>query len=150
MTERFYDADPKLHAQAEELRARAAAEEGEKRRLEIADARPPEYSDESLALRFSEKHADAARHVAGWGKWLLWTGTHWQLDNTLRAFDMARIVCRIASAEITDNKKLAAAVASAKTVAATVSLARADCRHAVTVEIWNAAPLTFTTKDSLK
>lgn len=104
-----------------------------------ADARPPEYSDESLALRFSAAHADDARFVAAWGKWLLWTGTHWQFDTTMRAFDSARVICRVASAEITDPKaiKLAAAVASAKTVAAIVSLARADRRHAATAAQWD-------------
>ena len=116
-------------------------------KLDVADARPPEYSDESLALRFSEKHTKDARFVAAWGKWLLWTGTHWQFDSTMRAFDMARIVCRIASAEISDPKavKLAAAVASAKTVAATVSLARADRRHAATVEQWDTDPWLLNT-----
>ncbi len=115
------------------------AENNSSPKLEIVDARPPEYSDEAMALRFSDKHADDARFVAAWGKWILWTGSHWQFDATMRAFDMARIVCRIASAEITDPKavKLAAAVASAKTVAATVSLARADRRHAATVEQWD-------------
>ena len=86
-------------------------------------------------------------HVAAWGKWLLWTGTHWQFDSTMRAFDMARIICRVASAEISDTKavKLAAAVASAKTVAAIVSLARADRRHAATVEQWDTDPWLLNT-----
>lgn len=116
-------------------------------KLDVADARPPEYSDKSLALRFSQKHADKARHVAAWGKWLLWTGTHWQFNSTMRAFDMARIICRVASAEISDTKavKLAAAVASAKTVAAIVSLARADRRHAATVEQWDTDPWLLNT-----
>jgi putative DNA primase/helicase len=127
------------------IRGSSATESGPK--LEIADARPPEYSDESLALRFSEKHAGDARFVAAWGKWLLWSGTHWRVDSTMRAFDMARIICRVASAELTDAKaiKLAAAVASAKTVAATISLARADRRHAATVEQWDADPWLITT-----
>jgi putative DNA primase/helicase len=62
---------------------------------------------------------------------------------------MARLVCRIASAEITDPKaiKLAAAVASAKTVAATISLARADRRHAATIEQWDADPWLFVNGD---
>jgi putative DNA primase/helicase len=104
----------------------------------LEDARPPEYSDESLALRFAAKHADDVRHVAEWGKWLLWSGSHWQFDVTMRAFDMARAICRVASSEITDAKgvKLAAAIASAKAVAATLSLARADRRHAATIEQW--------------
>jgi putative DNA primase/helicase len=75
-----------------------------------------------------------------WGEWLLWNGTHWRLDDTLHSFDMARAICRIASAEITDpsRAKLAAAIASAKAVAAVITLARSDRRHAVTTDVWDA------------
>ena len=38
------------------------------------DARPPAFTDEALALRFAEKHADRLRYVAGWNKWHIWTG----------------------------------------------------------------------------
>jgi putative DNA primase/helicase len=115
--------------------------------LQVVDARPPEYSDESLARRFAAKHANDARYVAAWAKWLLWSGSQWQFDNTMRAFDMARTICRVASAEITDARavKLGTAIASAKTVAATLSLARADRRQAATAEQWDAHPWLLNT-----
>jgi putative DNA primase/helicase len=114
---------------------------------EDADPRPPEYSDEALALRFAAKHGAVAAYVAPWNRWFLWSGEQWSTDSSLRAFDLARAVCRNASAEITDPKKvkLAAAVASAKTVAAVVTLARADRRHAATVGQWDPDPLLFLT-----
>ena len=63
------------------------------------DASPPSaFSDDLLALRFAERHAGDLRYVAKWGKWLFWTGTHWQFDDTLRAFDLAREICRQAAA----------------------------------------------------
>jgi len=65
--------------------------------LEVADARPPEFSDEALALRFSEKHGDAIQYVAAWNRWLLWTGLRWETDATMRTFDFARAICRGAS-----------------------------------------------------
>lgn len=125
----------------------SASIEGSELQLEIADARPPEFSDEALALRFSEKHGRDARYVSAWSRWLLWTGSHWDFDVTLRAFDLARTVCRIASAEVApDNRgKLAAAVASAKTVAAVISLARADRRHAATIDQWDGDPWLLNT-----
>ena len=101
------------------------------------DARPPAFTDEALALRFAEKHADRLRYVAGWNKWYIWTGTHWRQDDTLNAFDDARKICRIASAEC-NKDKIKKAIASAKTVAAVYSLARADRRLAATVEQWDA------------
>jgi putative DNA primase/helicase len=105
------------------------------------DAMPPQYSDEALALRFSEKHGDSAQYVAAWGKWLWWAGAVWETDVTLRTFDLARAIFRTASAELPEDKsKLASAIASAKTVAAVVTLARADRRHAAITDQWDADP----------
>jgi putative DNA primase/helicase len=113
-----------------------------------ADARPPEYSDDALALRFSTAHGEDARHVALWGKWLLWSGSSWQFDDTMRAFDLARMICRAASAEVKDPKrvKLASAIASARTVAAIVNLSRADRRHAVATDQFDPDPMIFNAK----
>jgi putative DNA primase/helicase len=83
--------------------------------VEVYDPRPPAFSDESLALRFAEIHADDLRYVAAWGRWLSWTGTHWHFDETLRAFDMARAICRDAAASC-NKPKVASTIASAKTV----------------------------------
>jgi putative DNA primase/helicase len=108
------------------------------------DDRPPAFTDEALALRFANKHAAELRYVASWGKWLIWDGTCWRFDETLRAFDLSRAVCRQASA--TCNKpKIAATVASAKTVAAVERLAKADRRHAATVSQWDADPWLLNT-----
>jgi hypothetical protein len=59
-----------------------------------ADARAPEFSDEALALEFADCHADRLRYVKPWGTWFIWTGTKWLVDETLRAFDLARRLCR--------------------------------------------------------
>lgn len=130
MPDRIWDTDPEMQVEAEAERAihQAAG-------LEVADARPPEFSDEALALRFTAKHKGEARYVAAWGRWLLWDGSRWEFDATMRAFDLARTTARVASAEA--EGKIAAAIASAKTVAAIISLARADRRHAATVEQWD-------------
>ena len=47
---------------------------GDTGQLEGADARPPEYSDESLALRFSAKYGSDAAFTAQWGQWFWWSG----------------------------------------------------------------------------
>jgi putative DNA primase/helicase len=105
--------------------------------VEVEEARPPEFSDEALALRFAERHQNELRYVATWGRWLFWTGTHWRYDDTLHAFDLARRVCREAAAEC-NKPSLAKAIASAKTVAAVERLARADRRIAATTDQWDA------------
>jgi len=101
------------------------------------EPRPPAFTDEALALRFAETHADRLRYIAKLSKWQVWCGTHWREDATLRAFDEARKICRAASAEC-NNAKVAKAVASAKTVAAVLSLSRADRRLAATIGQWDA------------
>jgi P4 family phage/plasmid primase-like protien len=108
---------------------------------ELPEARPPEFSDDALALRFSNAHSDSLRHVALWGRWLQWNGTYWDTEETLRTFDLARAICRAASTQVLpDQAKLAAAIASAKTVAAVERLAKADRRHAATADQWDADP----------
>lgn len=100
------------------------------------EPRPPAFTDEALALRFAEQHAGQLRYIAKLSKWHVWCGTHWREDQTLGAFDEARKICRAASAEC-NNAKVAKAVASAKTVAAVLSLSRSDRRLAATIEQWD-------------
>src|SRR5262245_38828352 len=110
--------------------------------LEIT--KPPEFTDEALALRFAEHNADHLRYVAIWGKWLLWDGRRWAIDDTLKAWDLSRELCRAHAAEC-KRPKLAAALASAKTVAAVERLARSDRRLAATVGQWDADPWVLNT-----
>ena len=123
-------------------RAARMAEEKMKPAVELADARPPEFSDEALALRFAKRHKDELRYVAAWSRWLAWTSARWETDSTLDAFDRARTICRAASSE----KSTKPSIASAKTVAAVERLAKADRRIAATTEQWDANPDTFNTE----
>ena len=105
---------------------------------------PAEFSDESLALRFTTEHAASLRYVAAWGRWYEWSGSVWKQDETLAVFDLARRLCRQASADC-EKEKVAAMIASAKTVAAVERLAKADRRHAATIEQWDADPWLMNT-----
>ena len=100
------------------------------------DPRPPGFTDDALALEFTAKHAEEWRYVAAWGRWYRWDGTCWRGENTLRAYDESRLVCRAASARC-KKAKIAAKVASANTVAAVERLARADRKHAATTDQWD-------------
>ena len=108
------------------------------------DRRPPEFTDEALALHFAEVHADDLRFVAAWGKWLFWNGRKWEFDDTLKAFNFARKICRQASAEC-NKERIARDIAKAKTVAAVEKLARADRRLAATIDQWDADPWLLNT-----
>ena len=112
------------------------------------DFRPPEFSDEALALQFAERHAFDLRFVAAWGKWLSWTGDRWKFDDTLHAFDLARHTCREVAAGC-NKATTASAIASSKTVAAVERLARSDRRLAATVDQWDADPWSLNTPDGV-
>lgn len=106
------------------------------------EARPPAFSDESIALEFAANHADELRYVARWGHWLSWTGTHWRFDETLAAFDKVRATCRRIASACNDGR-IAAAIASAKTVAAVERLSKSDRRLAGTIDQWDEEPMGF-------
>lgn len=105
--------------------------------LELVDASPPAYSDENLALQFAARYSDTLRHIAAWGKWYRFDGCKWRQDETYRALDSARTVCRAVSSKIIDKESLARSIASAKTVAAVERLAKADSRLAGTTRQWD-------------
>jgi putative DNA primase/helicase len=102
-----------------------------------SEARPPAFTDEALALRFAERHKDDLRFVAAWNRWLILDGPCWRHDRTMLALNLARTICREASAECNDAR-IASAIASAKTVAAVERLAKADRRIAATVDQWDS------------
>ena len=110
---------------------------------------PPEYSDEALALRFAEKHAPALRYVAAWRRWFFWDGQRWAVEETLKAFDLARAICRQAASECVKDPKIAHKVASAQTVAAVHRLAMADRRLAATVDQWDSDPWLLNTPNGV-
>jgi len=112
------------------------------------DILSPEFSEDRLALRFAERHGSDLRYVAAWGKWLAWTGTHWELENTLAVFDTSRKICREAAAEC-NKASVANAIAKAKTVAAIEMLARSDRRIAATIDQWDADSYVLTTTAGL-
>jgi hypothetical protein len=103
---------------------------------------PAEFSDEQLALAFSAEHHTNWRYVALWGKWQQWAGTRWRNEDTLRAFELARRICRAASSRASPEK-LAREVARASTVAGVERLARADRRHAMTFGQYDAKDWDF-------
>jgi phage/plasmid-associated DNA primase len=107
--------------------------------LELLGENAPAFSDEDLALRFAARHADDLRFVAAWNRWLVWDGKHWQFEDTLRAWDFARQICRDAATQC-NKAKAASGIASAKTVYAVERLARSDRRLAATIDQWDTDP----------
>jgi putative DNA primase/helicase len=114
-------------------------------KLAIIDGISPAFSDDALAQRFADRHAAELRFVAAWGQWFRDDGKRWRQDDTLHAFDLARRICRDASAECNGKEGVKVALASAKTVAAVERLARSDRRIAATIDQWDADPWLLNT-----
>ena len=105
---------------------------------------PIGFTEDALAAEFSERHGEDWRHVAVWGAWLTWTGCRWEREGTLRAFDLARRVCRAAANRANDGK-VRTRLSQASTVSAVERLARADRRHATAAEVWDRDPWLLNT-----
>jgi P4 family phage/plasmid primase-like protien len=108
---------------------------------EMHEPRPdaPPFSDDALALTFTETHGDDLKYTASMGCWHHFVGTHWQQDESLLTFTHARNICR-AVAKTVGEPERARRLASSTTVASVERLARFDERHAATTELWDADP----------
>jgi putative DNA primase/helicase len=89
--------------------------------------------EDRVALDFAKQHADDFRFIAIWGRWMKWDGNRWHPEDTLRAFDISRRLCREAGG------------AKARTVAAVVTLARTDRAIAATEDQWDRSIEIFNT-----
>jgi putative DNA primase/helicase len=98
---------------------------------------PKAAGEDAIALRFAEQHVADLRYVAAWGRWLEWNGKNWRFDDTLRAFDLARRICREADES------------DAKVVAAVERLAKSDRRLAATIDQWDADPWLLNTPNGV-
>lgn len=102
-----------------------------------------EFSEDALALRFTDEHGANLRYTSAWGRWSVWNGTLWRVDETLAVYDLSRRLCRAESENCL--KQHALRIASAQTIAAVERLARSDRRHAATVGQWDADPWLLNT-----
>ena len=114
----------------------------------MEELRPSEFSDDSLALRFTEQHANNLRYVSKQGRWLRWDGKRWTSDDKMQVFDLARETCR-EQARRCNDPRVQGQLSSAKTVAAVHRLAQMDQRTAAVVEQWDADPWLLNTPDGV-
>ncbi len=112
-----------------------------------AEVRP--LTDFGNAERFAEQHGENVRYCHTWGKWLVWSNRHWQIDETNRIFQIAKSTVRGIYAEasmIEDDErrkavsKHARASESSGRVQALLSLAQTEQSIAVTGKILDSDP----------
>jgi putative DNA primase/helicase len=127
----------------------AAALDDEDTSVEVPEEiSAPAFSEEGLALAFADRHADELRYVAKWGRWLIYDGRVWKVDETRQVFSLARELCREAG-NAADKDHTKQKIASAKTRAAVVALVGEDPRLAATTEQWDTDPWLLNTPDGV-
>lgn len=105
---------------------------------------PVELTEDALALAFTRRHRDDLRYVHEWGRWLRWDGKRWATERTLAVYDLARALTREVCL-IQRSPRIRAKVQGASTVAAIVTLARADRAHARVTEDFDLDPWLLNT-----
>lgn len=111
---------------------------------DVSEPEAPTFSEIDLANSFVTRHEENLRFVAKWGSWLIWDRVRWQFDETMRAFDMARAICREAAKQANKEGERKS-LASAKTVAAVEKLSRAYRTLAAITSQWDIVPRKFNT-----
>ena len=116
-----------------------------------AGARPVQFSDAALALRFCKQQGADVRFVTALGRWLIWNGKCWAEDETEQAYDLAVEICSAASSEAlrilpkTKAERIATRVASGSVIGKVHRIARADRLLACTPAAWDANPWILNT-----
>src|SRR5262249_23786706 len=108
------------------------------------DREDRQLCDDTLALLLSEHLRDCARYVAPWRRWLVFDGTRWRPDGTLRVLNEARAVCR-AAARVSRDPRVRERIRSAAVAPALERLARGDGRHEASADQWDADPWLLNT-----
>jgi putative DNA primase/helicase len=112
--------------------------------LDMSKALSPEFSEDYLALGFTNRFKVSLRYVAALGKWFVWDGARWRIDETQLARDQVRAICREFSS-LCNEPRQAKLIASANTVSAVERLASTDRRIAATIGQFDSDPWLLNT-----
>ncbi len=112
---------------------------------DVTELLPPAFSEDQLALEFAKRNAETMRWTPGMG-WMCADHERsvWVRDQTLVRYELARRVCR-AAARVADTDSEQRRLTSAKTIAATLTLAQADPRIVVPAKAWDSEPMLLNT-----
>ena len=128
-------------ARLERLTASERGLNGHERPPQTEMAQDSGITEDELASVLAERGESTMRWTPAMG-WMVYAGTHWQRDDMLAAFDLARTICREAASA---NPKVARQLRTAKTRNAVVALAQADPRLGALSNAWDCDPFALNT-----
>ena len=94
-------------------------------------------TEDAIALQFSRFHPNLL-WCQVWGKWLIWSGTVWTLDQTVHVYDQVRAFCRNSSEWIAESPADKKKFCSAAFIAAVEKLCKSDRRYAAKPDQFDA------------
>lgn len=111
---------------------------------------PPEFSEDNLAEKFTEKHARTMKYCSG--AWFAWREGRWQKDDTAIALDYARKVCKVVASDVmirndlgAKTDKIATTISSRRMYASIEQIARTDRQHVISLTKFDANPWILNT-----
>jgi putative DNA primase/helicase len=100
-------------------------------------------SEHSAAVTFKNEYKDHLRFDHHRGSWFEWTGSYWQPETTMRAFDLVRnIVTRLAGIE---DEKMRRSSERYAFIYGVEKMALTDRAFAVTSDVWDCDPFLLGT-----
>ena len=99
-------------------------------------------TQDGIAIAFVQRHGQNVRFNHSIGKWFIWKGYYWELQETKLAFHWVRLVCREIAKKAADaeQKSLARGLRKVSTAAAVEVFAQADPAVAVTQNAFDRNP----------
>jgi putative DNA primase/helicase len=85
----------------------------------------PQHSIEQFAQMFVAEYGDKVRYLPEMDGWRIWDGTRWANDTKMKAFNMARTICR-REARVANDGRLQRSIASPSTWDAVLKAVRGD------------------------
>jgi putative DNA primase/helicase len=113
----------------------------------------PQFSEDALALHFTERHKDELRYTAELGKYhrlsrTVEGGAVWERDTVLRTYDEIRQLTREESM-LTDSSTKQNRLCAAATISAVEHLVRFDQRTTMTIDQWDRNNMALNTPAGL-
>ncbi len=140
--------------------------------LEEIGGDDPHLTDLGNCFRLVRRHGEKIRHVPVWKKWLVWQGTHWEIDNAGAVERLAKdTVLRIPeeifreterlmqTADDTDQEKIRKKIKeilgwaqkseAENRIGAMINLAKTESKIALCPEVFDADPLLLGVKNGV-
>lgn len=105
-------------------------------------------TEDAAALSFVRCNP-SLRYIHSWGRWVIWDGTVWKLDETVTVYDLIRTHCRESSEWAAQTNADQKKICSPGFVAGVERFCKSDRRYATTAKQFDADDWKLNTPDGI-